>query len=115
MIGSQKGQAVLETLLSFPMVAAVVTAVTVGIYLNTCHYLTDFWTQEAALCLAKTRAKKICLGEFKEKTQSLAFTNIRVLSFHRSSRLVFVKVKATWPTQNFQTYAYKLPWPVQKL
>ena len=114
MTDQQTGQATLETLLSFPLVVAALAAITLGIYFNLCCYLVDTWTQESVLCLMQNQKKAYCLRNLKEKTQLLAFTEIKIQAFHRSSSLVVVKVKASWPTQQFEQFSYHQPWPVEK-
>ncbi len=92
---NNRGQALVETLFSLPLLVAGVTLVMVGLHSLSVFYLVDYWTYSASRCLAEERPASLCREKLERRLQSLPYTSIHIQSFQSRRPAALVKTQVT--------------------
>ncbi len=94
MIGN-RGQALVETLFSLPLLVAGVTLVMVGLHSLSVFYLVDYWTYSASRCLAEERLASRCRQTLERRLQSLPYASVQIQSFRAGTFGARVETRLT--------------------
>ena len=90
-LNNQKGQALIETLISLPFTILALSG-TIGLaHFSISYKLTDHWTYEAAICLSKFYPKNFCSKELRRKIDLLPYVDINLRRIYRSANQVSLK------------------------
>ena len=97
-----KGQALVETLLSLPLVVVGVTALLGGLHSVGLYYLGDHWTYQSALCLTQERGVRTCQKILEDRLHQLPFSSFQITSFGGHPGFSQVVVRLQGPLGGFQ-------------
>lgn len=89
---NNSGQALVETVLSLPVVVAGVTMILVGLHSLSFYYWFDHWTYESAVCLIKENSEWDCEKKLKAKLEIFPGSSFVINRFYKTSDHVFVEV-----------------------
>ncbi|MCB0378547.1 MAG: hypothetical protein KDD33_08650 [Bdellovibrionales bacterium] len=84
LIKNQRGQALVESLASLPMLIVIALAVLSLPFSILSHYLSDHWVYQSSLCLAKEESKVVCEAQLLQRLRQIPFQKISEISLRRT-------------------------------
>ncbi len=98
---SSRGQALVETIYSIPIVMSGLALSLIGLHSLFLFYLTDHWTYQASICLVEEKPKESCRSELVKKTNQLPYTYFQIKKFERNNHQAQVEMKVWSLAQKF--------------
>ncbi len=92
---NKRGQALVETLVSLPVLMAGGALVLAGLHSLCTFYLVDHWTYESALCLAQE--KSTCRKELDQRLMQIPYASVAVRRFYKRGETVEVRAQLSTP------------------
>lgn len=92
-----RGQALLESVISLPALVALFSAMLIGGHSLLTDFLMDQWLYESTFCLVEEKPKQLCLENLKTQVTRIPFLEIQSLNLFRRSRQVHVQARLKLP------------------
>jgi hypothetical protein len=88
----QRGQALVETLASLPVIVLGATLVLGGLHSLFAFYLTDYWVYQSSLCLVRERQISHCRQQLQKRLAQLPFSSHTIHQFKSGSSKTHVSL-----------------------
>lgn len=110
---NNRGQALVESLFSLPLVVGGATLILGGLHSLFVFYLVDYWTYKASFCLAKERPVPFCEQEIKSqllRTPLLQINSVNMRLYHDEA---YVKTSYATPFSSAASSISRLALPIK--
>lgn len=105
----KSGQALVESLLSMPLLVAGVTLVLAGLHSLSLFYIVDHWTYNTAVCLVQENSPQGCREQLSKRLQQLPLQTTRIKEVSATSKEVSVQIQLHTPFIGPLLFVEKIP------
>lgn len=112
MTTNDRGQALLESVMALPFLIAVVGSILLGLYQFSSHYLLDYRTYQAALCLSSEVPIVKCKEKLRQELALIPLKNKEITLFYRREREVRVRVEVNKLLSDVEVFEETLSLPL---
>lgn len=110
-----RGQALIESLLSLPIVLSGALLLLLTMYMLLSQHLLEHWVYETSVCLAQEYPSYSCETELRKKIALFSFHRLNSVTILNSAHMVETKIEITNPTGRKSYFQARLTLPLVDL